>query len=203
MPEIDRASVDLHQQQAALFSFCNLGLSHDARLVNFGGAMRALINFLRIMLVVLLVGSSLSVAQENSGQQVTGYVPRLSDLMVVIQIRHSKLFYAVKRGNWPLADFELEKLTSTLKEAGRYYPKTVPSSDLTGATEIKNAVAEAIKAKDEAKFDRSFAQMTAECNRCHEAADRAFIFIRRPAFPSTFSNQLYGPRPTEQQKSGH
>jgi len=39
--------------------------------------------------------------------------------MVVIQIRHSKLFYAVKRGNWPLADFELEQLNSTLKEAAR------------------------------------------------------------------------------------
>jgi len=165
--------------------------------------MRALINFLGIMLVVLPIGSAISVAQENSGQRLTGYVPRLSDLMVVIQIRHSKLFYAVKRGNWPLADFELEQLTSTLKEAGTYYPKTVPSSDLTGSTEIKNAIAEAIKAKDEAKFDQSFAQLTAECNRCHEAADRAFIFIRRPAFPSTFSNQLYGPRPTEQQKRGH
>ena len=162
--------------------------------------MRALINFLGIMLVVLLIGSAISVAQENSGQRLTGYVPRLSDLMVVIQIRHSKLFYAVKRGNWPLADFELEQLTSTLKEAGRYYPKTVPASDLTGAAEIKSAVGEAINAKDEAKFDRSFAQMTAECNHCHEAADRAFIFIRRPAFPSTFSNQLFGPRPSERQK---
>jgi hypothetical protein len=95
-----------------------------------------------------------------------------------------------------LADFELEQLTSTLKEAQRYYPKTVPASDLTGAGEIKDAVGEAIKAKDEAKFDRSFAQMTAGCNRCHEAADRAFIVIRRPAFPSTFSNQMYGPRPS-------
>ena len=166
----------------------------------FGPAMSIHRICLITMLFVLLVAHTASVAEESSGQSLTGYVPRLSDLMVVIQIRHSKLFYAVKRGNWPLADFELEQLTATLKEAGRYYPKTIPASDLTGAVETKRAVGEAIKAKDEAKFDRSFAQMTAECNHCHEAADRAFIFIRRPSYPSTFSNQLFGPPPSERQK---
>ena len=53
------------------------------------------------MVMVLLVADTMSVPQENSGQSATSYVPRLSDLMVVIQVRHSKLFYAVKRGNWP------------------------------------------------------------------------------------------------------
>jgi hypothetical protein len=156
--------------------------------------MRAPLNFFRFMLVLLLAAPGTPEAEENSGRNVTGYVPRLSDLMVVIQIRHTKLFYAAKRGNWPLADFELEQLTSTLKEAGSYDPKTVPESDLTSAVELKSAVAEAIKARNEAKFVRSFDQVTAECNRCHKAAERDFIFIRRPVFASTFSNQLYGPR---------
>ena len=78
------------------------------------------------MLVVLLFAKTVSAAEENAGQRPPGYVPRLSDLMVVIQIRHAKLFYAVRRGNWPLADFELEQLISTLSEAGRYYPRTTP-----------------------------------------------------------------------------
>jgi hypothetical protein len=154
------------------------------------------------MLVAMLVTHAVSVAEESSGQSAANYVPRLSDLMVVIQIRHSKLFYAIKRGNWPLANFELEQLNSTLKEANRFYPKTAPASDLTLTDRIVDALGESIKAKDEAKFDRSFAQMTAECNRCHEAADRAFIFIRRPAFPSTFSNQMYGPRPSARSSQG-
>jgi len=150
------------------------------------------------LLVALVTGASL--AEEKSAAPVTGYVPRLSDLMVVIQIRHSKLYYAVKRGNWPLAEFEREQLHSTLKEAGRYYPKTIPESDLTLADKTTTQMSEAIKARDEAEFDRAFAGMTAECNRCHEAAGRGFIFIRRPSFPSTFSNQLYGPRPSERPK---
>jgi cytochrome c553 len=160
-------------------------------------AMRAVKITSPIVLVVLLLASTVSMAEEPAARSFPGYVPRLSDLMIVIQIRHSKLFYAVKRGNWPLADFELEQLNSTLKEAGRFYPKTAPASDLTVTDRIADVTGESIKAKDEAKFDRSFAEMTAECNRCHEAADRAFIYIRRPAFPSTFSNQIYGPRPAE------
>jgi hypothetical protein len=82
----------------------------------------------RICLIVLLalLTCGASIAEENSEQRAASYVPRLSDLMVVIQIRHAKLFYAVKARNWPLADFELEQLVGTFKEAGRYYPNTSP-----------------------------------------------------------------------------
>ena len=150
------------------------------------------------MLTALFFASAISAAEENSAQRPTGYVPRLSDLMVVIQIRHAKLFYAVRRGNWPLADYELEQLISTLSEVGRYYPKTTPP--MTVADSIRSSLGEAIKGKDEGKFDQAFDEMNAECNRCHEAADRPFIFIRRPSYPSAFSNQLYSPRSAEQQK---
>ena len=58
--------------------------------------MRVLKILLSVVLVVLLVSDTVSVAQEKSSQSATSYVPRLSDIMIVIQIRHSKLFYAVK-----------------------------------------------------------------------------------------------------------
>jgi hypothetical protein len=149
-------------------------------------------------LAVLLAAHTASIAEQNSGQRATSYVPRLSDLMVVIQIRHAKLFYAVKARNWPLADYELEQLAGTLTEAGRYYPNTAPP--MTLAEEIRSSLSEAIKAKNEAKFDQAFGEMNAGCNRCHGAADRAFIVIRRPSYPSAFSNQQYSPPPSERQK---
>ena len=99
-----------------------------------------------------------------------------------------------------MAAFELEQLSSTFKETARLYPKTLPTSELTNADKIKSAMDDTIKAKDEARLDRSFADMTAACDQCHEANDRAFIVIRRPSFPSAFSNQLYGPRPSERKK---
>jgi hypothetical protein len=160
--------------------------------------MRTLRTCLISILAVLLAAQTASIAVENSGQRTTSYVPRLSDLMVVIQIRHAKLFYAVKAGNWPLADYELEQLVGSLVEAGRYYPNTTPP--MTLAEETRSSLTEAIKAKNEAKFDQAFDEMNAGCNRCHGAGDRAFIVIRRPSYPSAFSNQQYSPRPPERRK---
>jgi hypothetical protein len=153
------------------------------------------------MLVVLLVVHTASNAEEKSGQPAASYAPRLSDMMLVIQIRHSKLFYAVKARNWPLVDFELEQLVSSLMEAERYYPRTLPA--MTRAGEIASSLREATKAKNEAKFDQAFDEMSAGCNRCHVAEDQAFIVIRRPSYPSAFSNQRYSPRPAERQKQGN
>lgn len=163
--------------------------------------MRTLRTCLIVILAVLLAAHTASMAEEKSEQHVGSYVPRLSDLMVVIQIRHSKLFYAAKARNWPLANFEFEQLASTLREEDRYYPKTVPT--MTLVEEISSSLSEAIKANDEAKFDRAFDEMTAGCNRCHAAAGQGFIFIRRPSYPSAFSNQQYSPRPSERQKEAH
>ena len=39
----------------------------------------------------------------------------------------------------------------------------------------------------------AFDQLTAACNACHEAANRGFIVIRRPA-TSQFPNQSFAPR---------
>jgi hypothetical protein len=76
----------------------------------------------------------------------------------------------------------------------------MPASELTDTDKITGMISDAIKARDEDQFDRAFAHMTAECNQCHEADDRAFIVIRRPSFPSAFSNQLYDPRPSKRKK---
>ena len=150
------------------------------------------------ILAVLLAAPTASNAEEDSGRRAASYVPRLADLMVVIQIRHAKLFYAAKARNWSLADYELEQLVGSLAEAGRYYPNTTPP--MTLAEQIRSSLSEALKTKNEGKFDQAFDEMSAGCNRCHGAADRAFIVIRRPSYPSAFSNQQYSPRPSERQK---
>jgi hypothetical protein len=156
--------------------------------------VRTLRTFLISLLAVLLAAHTASIAEEDSGRRAANYVPRLADLMVVIQIRHAKLFYAVKARNWPLADYELEQLVGSLVEAGRYYPNTAPP--MTLAEQIRSSLSEAIKTKNDGKFDQAFDEMNAGCNRCHGAADRAFIVIRRPSYPSAFSNQQYSPRPS-------
>ncbi|MBR1174881.1 hypothetical protein JQ617_13005 [Bradyrhizobium sp. KB893862 SZCCT0404] len=156
--------------------------------------MRQPLKRISAVLFILLVIPAASEAEENLGPDATTYAPRLSDLMISMQIRHAKLFFAAKRGNWGLAAFELEQISASLKEAGRFYPKVVSTSDLAVAAELEEAVAVAVKAKDEGKFERSFDQMSGQCNRCHRVADRDYIFIRRPLSASAFSNQSYGVR---------
>jgi hypothetical protein len=54
-------------------------------------------------------------------------------------------------------------------------------------------IGNAIKSRDSAKFAAGFDRLTAACNSCHEAANRSFILIQRPA-ATTFSNQSFAPR---------
>jgi hypothetical protein len=61
-----------------------LSFPHDERPVNFGADMRVPKILSSVMLVVLLVADTVSVAQEKSSQSAASYVPRLSDIMVVI-----------------------------------------------------------------------------------------------------------------------
>jgi hypothetical protein len=113
--------------------------------------------------------------------------------MAAIQLRHSKLWYAGNLRNWSLANYELEQLYINVKDAARFYSNIPATSDMSALDRLAAVVGEAIKTQDGSKFAQSFAQMTSACNICHKAAGRAFILIRKPAFPSPFSNQVFGP----------
>ena len=146
------------------------------------------------MLFIFLVLSNTPVeAQDKSPEGATSYVPSLGDMMAATQLRHSKLFYAGKLKNWPLADYELGQLSMNLKQVVRFYP-AVPGRDLAGLDKAAILIDESIKAMDDGKFEKAFTQMTAECNSCHDAAGRPFIYVRRPTFPSPYSNQVFAPR---------
>jgi hypothetical protein len=145
------------------------------------------------MLAVLLLPINVSMAQEKSSQSAVSYTPGLGDMMAVLQLRHSKLWYSAKVRNWDLAEYELGQLNANLKEAARFYAK-MPGWDLTDTDKSAALVAEAIKARSAGKFDVAFGQMTAACNTCHETTNRAFILVRTPSRFSPFSNQVFSPR---------
>ena len=54
-------------------------------------------------------------------------------------------------------------------------------------------VEKAIKSRDRAKFVSTFDKLTDACNTCHQAANRAFIVVQRPA-ASPFPNQSFAPK---------
>jgi len=113
----------------------------------------------------------------------------ISDVMIIVQLRHAKMWYAAKLKNWPLANYEATRIAATLQRAEDLRPDLPFESD--GEVE---AVIEAIAAQDETAFDDAFHQLTEACNACHQAADVGFIAIRVPLRASPYSNQVFALR---------
>lgn len=131
-------------------------------------------------------------------QHQEAYVPGFGEIMSLQQMRHAKLWLAGTRGNWALADYELDELREGFEDAGNLHPtyERVPVAaliaNLTPAP--LEALGAAIKARNAAGFAKSFDKLTAACNACHKAANHGFIRIRRP-YGSAFGNQIFGPGP--------
>ncbi|MGO9401481.1 MAG: hypothetical protein ACLP19_27110 [Xanthobacteraceae bacterium] len=110
--------------------------------------------------------------------------------MALQQVRHLKLWFAGRAANWPLADFEIEKLKDGFDDVD----KQIGGDTVQKAVGAPIAALEkAIEAKDRDSFARSFDQLTAGCNTCHHTLDHAFIVIQRPSV-SPYGNQSFAPQ---------
>jgi hypothetical protein len=121
------------------------------------------------------------------------YVPGLGEFMGRIQVDHAKLWLAGEARNWELAEYELTELKEVFSDVQDLIPRyqNVPVGDtiITGTIiDLEKAIA----ARDFGKFSAGFDKLTEACNSCHQAANRGFITIKRPA-QSNFSNQDFTP----------
>lgn len=123
-----------------------------------------------------------------------GYVPGMGEIMGATQMRHAKLWFAGRAGNWELARYELGEIREGLDDAVKYHPvfKGAPVSALlnkyTGVP--LEALAQAVEKGDGAAFAAAFDRLTAACNACHEAAGHGYIVIKRPA-TQPYGNQEF------------
>lgn len=109
----------------------------------------------------------------------------LANLMMFVQLRHAKLWYAANLGNWPLAAYEVDRLSASFRQAAHL------RADLPFDDDVASALTAAIAAQDAASFEDAFRGMTDTCNACHDAAGFGFIAIRVPARSSPYSNQMF------------
>jgi hypothetical protein len=146
------------------------------------------------LLVALLFAPTTAPAQAEEGHD--GGKPKLAEIMLLLQARHTKLSLAGEAGNWPLAEFQIEELKESLEDAETYHPtfKDIPVKSMIESLAMPpvGEVEKAIATKDRAQFSRAFAKLTAACNACHHAAHRDFVVIQRPA-RSAFPNQRFEP----------
>jgi hypothetical protein len=113
-----------------------------------------------------------------------------------IQVDHAKLWLAGEARNWELAGYQLSELKEVFSDVQDLVPRyqDIPVGEMIDAI-TTGTIADlegAIAARDFGKFSASFDELTAACNSCHQAANRAYIAIRRPA-QSNFSNQDFSP----------
>ena len=147
-------------------------------------------------IAVLFIGASrptLADEQKPANAQ-EGYVPPLNLLMVGTQLSHFKLWYAGVVKNWPLANYELAQIRTSIDRIRHLYPNNV-QPNMAMMTPAADQVENAIKAKDSVRFSAAFSKLTVECNTCHEATGFGFIRMRDPRLSpietSPFSDESF------------
>lgn len=125
------------------------------------------------------------------------YRPGLGDLMTMtVQPRHIKLGIAGQQKNWVYAAYALRELEESFERAAEAWPvyRTTNIAEVLEASmkEPMEAISRAIKSADSARFSEAYARLTATCNACHQATDRAFVVIQAPA-SSPFPDQDFRP----------
>jgi mono/diheme cytochrome c family protein len=108
------------------------------------------------------------------------------------QVRHQKLYFAGKAGNWDLAAFETRQLRGNLRDAAVFY-SGIPISNVTTLAERLQAVDDAIEAKNSRRFTQTYGELTNGCNACHQSLGRPFIVMKQPS-DQPFGDQQFTPK---------
>ncbi len=119
-------------------------------------------------------------------------VPSQSHSMTDVGYQFANLWFAGKEKNWPLAEFFLNESRQHIAWTIRIRPIRKDSAgnsvdlksifDVISNGPLKN-LTEAIKNKDEAKFETSYKQMLNGCTSCHIASDKPFLHLVVPQSP--------------------
>ena len=141
---------------------------------------------------VLLACSAVSLAAAQSRSSADQYLPRLGDIMNLVQVRHAKLSFAGQAKNWDLASYELTQLRQSLADAAIFY-SGLPVDNVTTLGKPIQSISDAIAAKDGKRFASALTELTAGCNACHASMDRGYVAIRMPT-DKPFGNQDFRPQ---------
>ena len=114
-------------------------------------------------------------------------MPGLGEYMTTIQLHAGKLWFAAKASNWELSQYELDELKETMEaakalNAEKNGVKISNVLDSVLQTQVAQ-LAESIKRKSPAEFQKSYDDTLGACNGCHAEAGYKFIHIVRPSSP--------------------
>ena len=159
------------------------------------GAEIAMKSIFATLSAALVLAAGLACAQdggkpEDGSAEEAGGSPHLSEIMVQQQMRHIKLWFAGDARNWPLADYEIDKLKDGFDDVAKLLGGDIVQQHVGGAM---SRLEKAIEGKDREAFVSAFDGLTAGCNACHGTLDHAFVVIQRPAL-LPYSDQNFSPQ---------
>ena len=115
-------------------------------------------------------------------EQLAEAQPGMARLMKEIGERYHVLYFAAKRGNWKLAQYELNTVTSILKTGAMLRPKF--AQDIASFTLANlQPISEGVKAKDWKKFNEAYRKSVEEANKMHEKYGYEFVHYVLPNKP--------------------
>lgn len=120
------------------------------------------------------------------------YTPGLGDMMLKMQTRHAKLWFAGINENWELADFQLHEMEEVIEDIQKYKAEEKEIKLLPMILAPLDSVDAAVDAKDLERFKSSYENLTTTCNSCHVASEHGYNVIKIPDAPM-FSNQDFLP----------
>ncbi len=133
--------------------------------------------------------NALRAEQAELGKAAT-HKTELGQQMLLLQIRHGRLWAAGENENWLLAHFQLAELNEALDDVveqnGDDAALQPQQLSVVLPAIMKPAVSrlrEAIDHQSRAEFDVAYDGLSNACSACHQAADHGFLVIQRPTTP--------------------
>src|SRR6185369_3424484 len=136
----------------------------------------------------------------------SAYHPELGEQMLILQIRHARLWFAGQSQNWTLAAFELQEIKEAFDavveqnaDHAIFQPQRLADilPAMTKAPIL--ALRDAIDHGSKAEFEKTFDGLSAACTGCHKAAGTDFLVIQRPTAP-LLDNLRVAPLPTKKEE---
>jgi hypothetical protein len=114
----------------------------------------------------------------------------LGQQMLLLQLRHGRLWAAGENQDWLLAQFQLaelnEALDDVIEQNGDDAALQPQQLSVVLPAIMKPAVSQlrkAIDAQDRVAFEKAYDGLSNACSSCHQAADHGFLVIQRPKTP--------------------
>lgn len=110
---------------------------------------------------------------------VAGQLRGFDATMVEVGYRYQELYWAGRDGNWDYAQYQREKIGTTLKNGFERRPKRKASGEHF-MDFVLPEMEKAIKARDSVLFQEKFEMMTVNCNACHTMEKVPYFTVKQP-----------------------